>query len=41
MHELEDIQILYAFHFDSPPKERARGTNTVLITLFGILETSK
>ena len=36
MRKLEDVQILYAFHF--PPKRRARVTNTVLITLFGFLK---
>jgi hypothetical protein len=41
MRQLEYIQVLYAFHFDFPPKKRAQNTSTVLTTFFGIPETSK
>ena len=40
MRQLECIQILYAFHFDSLPKNE-QNTSTVITTFLGILETSK
>jgi hypothetical protein len=38
--QLEDIEILYEFHFDSLPKNEHE-TRTRLITLFGVPEISK
>ena len=40
MRQFEYIEILYAFHI-AILRDEQRNTNTVLITLFGIPETSK
>ena len=41
MRQLKHIQIFYAFHFDSLPKNEHETRARLFITSFVILETSK